>query len=55
MSDNEKFEKIWEFVQGRLDEIDRQLNEIDGGDSDYEWGLKTGLEEVLNFMDELPE
>ena len=50
MTDNERLGKIWEFVQKELAET---VADIERTDSDYDWGAKTALEAVLDFMDEL--
>ena len=46
MTDNERLGKIWEFVKERLADIDR-------GNDEFDWGMKSAFEEVLDFMDDL--
>lgn len=50
MTDKERLDKIWEFVKNELAETEA---DIERTDSDYDWGAKTALEAVLNFMDDL--
>ena len=42
----EKFEKVWNYVQARIEGLNPD-------NDDYDWGVKSAFEEVLDFMDEL--
>lgn len=50
MTDNERLGKIWNYLTNRLAKMELGDNR---DYDDYEWGMRTAFEEVLDFMDDL--
>ena len=56
MTDNERLGKIWNFVENELKRVRSWGVEDKNGRlvlDDYALGMEEGLNEVLNFMDDL--
>ena len=58
MTDNERLGKIWEFVENELKRVRSWGVEDEHGGlmlDDFALGMEEGLNEVLNFMDDLKD
>ena len=57
MTDKEKLDKIWDFVESELKRVRSWVTNEDGSTTydDFSLGMEEGLHEVLDFMDELED